>query len=126
MSTRKTTTEKGKFTEHIAFTFLQQSGYEIEAVNWRTGKLEIDIIAKKNKDLVFIEVKSRAIDLWGDPAVAVNHQKKKLLVRAASMYMEMVNYDGNFRFDIITVVGYEVDKLTIEHYEDAFFPGLDF
>ena len=126
MAQRKSTTEKGKFTEHVAFNFLQSAGYEIEAINWRNGRLEIDIIAKKNNHLIFIEVKSRALDKWGDPANAVNHHKMKFLVRAASAYMDTLDYDGNFRFDIITVVGYELDKLTIEHYEDAFFPGMDF
>jgi putative endonuclease len=119
-------TAKGSYTEHIAFKFLVSLGYDIHAVNWRRSKAEIDIIAQHGKTLVFVEVKSRSSDDFGDPALAVSKRKQKLLVSAATLYMDEIKYDRDFRFDIITVIGYNESSLSIEHYKDAFFPGLDF
>jgi putative endonuclease len=121
-----TNRDKGRLTEHVALKFLTSLNYSIEEINWTKSKAELDIIAKDGKFLVFVEVKSRATDGFGDPSTAVNKRKQRLLVSAASQYMDAIDYNGDFRFDLITVVGYDLDKLTLEHYPDAFFPGLDF
>jgi putative endonuclease len=117
---------KGNLAEDIAFTYLLKLDYAIREINWISQKAEIDIIAEKDKNLIFVEVKSRKNNDFGDPAVMVNRRKQKLLVSAATKYMESINYDGDFRFDIITVTGYDLSKSNLEHFEDAFFPGLDF
>ena len=54
----KNTYEIGKFYEKKCTTFLIRKGYQIETTNYRSIYGEIDIIAKKNKELFFIEVKS--------------------------------------------------------------------
>ena len=118
-------TKKGKKTEDIALQFLISLGYEIQAANWFSKKAEIDIIATHQNVLIFIEVKSRKTSKFGDPALAVTRRKQRLLVAAATSYMDSIDYDGDFRFDILTIVGYEENQLTLEHYPDAFFPGLD-
>lgn len=119
-----TNVQKGQHSEHIAFCFLEKAGYDILETNWRFGRLEIDIICRKGRNLVFVEVKSRMDNKLGSPSAAVSSSKKKFLVRAAYKYMEKNKYDGNFRFDIITTTGYNNATLEIEHYQDCFFPGL--
>ena len=118
--------QKGDQAEHIAFQYLLKLNYQIHDVKWQFQKAEIDIIAQKDDFLVFIEVKSRKNVKFGDPAIMVTKRKQRLIVSAATQYMDSIDYDGNFRFDIITLVGYDLNKTTLEHYEDAFFPGIDF
>jgi putative endonuclease len=120
-----TNTDKGRKTEDIALQFFISLGYDIKATNWYSKKAEIDIIASHQKKLIFIEVKSRKTSKFGDPALAVTSRKQRLLVSAATSYMDSIDYDADFQFDILTIVGYEENQLTLEHYPDAFFPGMD-
>lgn len=116
--------EKGKLAEDLALEFLVAKGYDILEKNWRTRKAEIDLIAKHNGSLIFIEVKSRKNADFGDPAIKVNARKKALLFSAASQYMEQINYEWTIRFDIITIILRDKNSFEVEHYVDAFFPGL--
>ncbi|HMP31404.1 MAG TPA: YraN family protein [Saprospiraceae bacterium] len=117
---------KGNIAEDIAFQYLLKLDYKIREINWIKQKAEIDLIAEKENILVFIEVKSRKNSDFGNPATMVTKRKQRLLVSAATQYMDSINYDGNFRFDIITVTGYDLTRCSLDHFEDAFFPGLDF
>ncbi len=114
----------GKEGENAAVRFLMANGFRIEAVNWRFRRAEIDIIAYKNPFLVFCEVKTRSGISYGDPAEAVGEKKIKLVSDAATAYMIEKGYDGEFRFDILSVLMKNTRDYTINHYEDAFFPGL--
>jgi len=117
--------QTGKIGESLALSYLKEQGYQIVAINWRYRRAEIDIIAKEDKILVFVEVKTRRDDYFGKPEVAVNKRKKQLLVNAASAYMEATNHLWEIRFDIIAIVTRSENDREIQHYRDAFFPGLD-
>mgnify|MGYP003294885283 CR=1 FL=1 len=67
----------GAYGEQIAARHLRTSGYKIKSANYKTNVGEIDIIAKDNKELVFVEVKTRASCLYGQPKDAVDITKKK-------------------------------------------------
>lgn len=123
---RYTNTKKGRLAEDVAFVYLQKLNHIILEINWCVQKAELDIISRQNNMIIFTEVKSRKDNEFGDPATMVTKRKQKLLVSAATKYMDMVNYDGDFRFDIITITGYDLNSCQLEHYENAFFPGLDF
>lgn len=116
--------ELGELGEKLAANFLEANGYIILARNWRANRAEIDIVAKIDETLVFVEVKTRSTDYFGAPEEAVSKRKKRLLAAAASAYMEETGHDWALRFDIISIVMQlgEAPKLT--HFEDAFFPGL--
>jgi putative endonuclease len=115
---------KGKVGENLAFDFLLNAGYDIQAINWREGKAEIDLIAMINNTLVFIEVKTRASELH--PELAVTYRKQKLIISAANKYIDSVNWEGEIRFDIIAITHKSNKEFTLNHYIDAFFPGLGF
>ena len=51
----------GKDGEQKALSYLIKKNYQIIETNWRHQKCEIDIIAFKNKELVFFEVKTRRV-----------------------------------------------------------------
>ena len=109
--------------EELAIAFLKKKQYKILEINWRYSRAEIDIIAKDGDVLVFIEVKTRSTNLWGDPSLAVTPKKEKLLTAAASVYMENIGHEWEIRFDIISIIINGQQK-EIKHFEDAFFPGL--
>lgn len=112
----------GKKAEESACNFLVEKGYEILERNWRFSKAEIDIIAKDkiSDTLVFIEVKSRSYNAFGEPESGVSRQKINLVSDAASAFMEQKNYNWAVRFDIIGVQFNDKDEALINHFEDAF------
>ncbi len=116
--------EIGKKGEDLAVKFLKDKGYDILETNWRFRKAEIDIIANDGKILVFVEVKTRSSDYFGAPASFVSARKKKLLQDAATAYMRKVNHTWEIRFDIIGILVPKTKVIEINHFEDAFFPGL--
>jgi len=84
--------------------------------NVRVKNHEVDIVAvdQEQNELVFVEVKSRATGYYGDPSQAVDYAKLRSIQYVAACYRGQVNYQGDFRFDIITVV-----DGTIQHYQNV-------
>ena len=127
-----TTTELGRFGEKAAATFLKKKGYRILEANFRAGKNEIDIIASRKNEIVFVEVKTRTLSSFGDlpygaPMEAVNTPKQKRTLAAASAYLCKSETERMPRFDIIEVYlkhrsgifrSLSVEKIC--HIEDAF------
>jgi putative endonuclease len=116
----------GDWGEDLAVILLQQSGLVIVERNWRFKRAEIDIIARENEILVFIEVKTRAYSAFGLPEEMVGRQKRKLLIDAAMAYMRSIGHTWEIRFDIVSVLGAPGKPTEIKHFRDAFFPGLDY
>ena len=113
----------GQISEDRAAAYLMARGYTIRDRNWRVGHKEIDIIAQKDGVIVFIEVKARKSDRYGDAIEAVNDQKIRNLVTAAHAYVRYHRIDLPTRFDIISITG-EPGRQTVEHIEEAFYPPL--
>lgn len=114
--------ERGKWGEQMAVDHLTAKGYAIVARNWRMQHYEIDIIARDNDQIVFVEVKTRAKDET-DPVEAVNKRKRSRMVASGDMFLKIENLPFEYRFDIISVIGKPGD-FTLEHIPDAFVPPL--
>lgn len=112
-------TESGKKGEAIAAQWLESNGFEIKERNFRSGKGEIDLIAQKGLVLVFVEVKLRTSTNYGFPEKAVTLNKAKKLKDTALAYLELRNWKGPIRFDIIAITQ-KVGKVEIMAFEDAF------
>lgn len=109
----------GKKGEILAQNYLKQNGYKIIATNMKNALGEIDIIATKDKTIVFVEVKTRLTRAFGDPSEAVNYFKQKKLRNVATLYLKQHRLlDATCRFDVISIVGDEDFK--INHIVDAF------
>ena len=110
--------EKGRLGEEIALKYIISKGGTIVEKNYRTKMGEIDLIAKMNGELVFIEVKSRSNINYGYPCEAVNYKKKRKIINVAKYYI-LDNYleDISVRFDVIEI--YLTDK-KINHIVNAF------
>ena len=109
----------GKIGEQHAVDFLERKGYRILDQNWRAGHKEIDIVALHDGKVVFIEVKTRSTDVFGNPEEFVDDKKIKRILSAADTYMKMHRFSARVRFDIISVL-IQYDKIDIRHIEDAF------
>lgn len=105
--------------ESLAVKFLEINKYIILETNWRWQKAEVDIIARQNNVLVFIEVKTRSYDTFIKPEEAVNLKKQQLLINAAEAYCEANAIDMELRFDIIAII-HQGSKTSIKHVENAF------
>lgn len=105
--------------EEAAARYLMFQGYSIRSRNWRVGHLEVDIVAEKRGVLVFVEVKTRADDRWGEPQDAVDDEKRRFLVQAANAYLHCYNLEMQVRYDIVAVTGWQ-PPFEIRHIENAF------
>jgi len=113
----------GAKAEQLACEYLEREGYAVRDRNWRiSNTIEIDIIAQKENVIVFCEVKARSSS-GGDPAEAVDSKKRHKMVRAADVYLNMLDETYDYRFDIFSIV-YDNDFTNpqIEHIPDAFMP----
>lgn len=113
--------QKGIYGEKIAAKYISKKGFEIMDTNfWRRGG-EIDIIAKNNEYIVFIEVKFRSGLKNGYPSEAVNIKKQSHIIQAAKEYILIKNIENmNFRFDVIELL--KIGKaIYIKHIENAFW-----
>jgi putative endonuclease len=111
----------GKEGEQHAVLFLTKKGYTIKRRNYRYLKAEIDIIAQIGNELVFVEVKTRSSEFFGDPSDSVNRKKEKLIALAADHYVQYYNLDVEVRYDFISII-INNGHVTIDHIEDAFYP----
>ena len=113
----------GEEGEKIALKHLKGKGYDILETNWRSGREEIDIIAVDKDVLVIIEVKTRTSDYSGSPEEFVTQQKQRRLIKAANDYIEQKDFNGETRFDIISII-MGSGQPEVEHIEDAYYPKV--
>lgn len=108
----------GSRGEDKAGIFLEDLGYKIIERNFKIYNGEIDLIAIKDKYIVFVEVKSRKDSDYGYGFEAVDKNKQKKIKIAAEIYYHSKGYTQfQPRFDVIEI--YTGDNV-INHYEDAF------
>lgn len=109
----------GKEGEQQATDYLQGKGYEILVRNYRFKHAEIDLIVKKGSFIVFVEVKTRSYSFFGEPEAFVDSKKAATVIRAAENYTYENKYEGNIRFDIVSIKTGKNPEIV--HFEDAFY-----
>lgn len=110
--------------EQLACRFLEAAGFEVLERNWKHGKLEIDIVARHEQQLVFVEVKTRSSNQHGEPEEAVKKGKRGKLIKAANAYIQLTGCDLAARFDIVSVILHPSGKPYIHHIPEAFYPTV--
>jgi Holliday junction resolvase-like predicted endonuclease len=109
----------GCWGEETAAAYLCDKGYIIMERDWHSGHRDIDIIARYDGCLVFIEVKTRHDRDYIEPELAVNYQKKKNLRLSINHYVKYHRVSVPWRFDVITIIGSLGDSAPeINHIED--------
>ena len=111
----------GKQGEKAVVDFFVKAGYDIQAINWRYRRNEIDIIAENEDTVVFAEVKTRSSNYWGVPESFLSDSQIKRLVEAANYYIEKYEVQKNIRFDVfsLTKLG---EQFKIKHFPDFLTP----
>lgn len=108
----------GNYGENIAVQFLEKSNYEIIERNFLCKQGEIDIIAKRKHEIVFIEVKTRTNKKYGKPREAVNFVKKEHIWNSAKYYLYINDLFYEYiRFDVIEVC-LDNNKVCVNHLKN--------
>ena len=111
----------GQKGESLAVRHLRSQGYEILAQNYRTKVGEIDIVAREGGALVFVEVKARKSDKYGDPKWAITRAKQRKISMAALYYLKVTGQSGaKARFDVLTIKPDAAGKTVVEVIRNAF------
>ncbi len=104
----------------MAVGHLLRKSYRILRKNFHTRRGEIDIIAQKDDQIVFVEVKTARGKAFGAPRGWVDGRKQYRIIRAAAAYLAMTGLpDADCRFDVIAI---ELDrpKPRLTHIINAF------
>jgi putative endonuclease len=100
------TVGKGAYGERIAALYLSLAGYRILETNYRSGHLEIDLVADKSDCLAFVEVKTRRSVSYGSAVESIDRRKLSRFRRAARGYLaerpQQRRY-RTFRFDLVAI-----------------------
>lgn len=96
--------------EEMAAQHLIENGYEIIERNFYTKFGEIDLIAKDQGCLVFLEVKYRSSTKFGYPEEAVDRNKMQKMIRCAGFYLlkNRIEEGVPSRFDVVAILGDEI------------------
>ena len=113
------TKQLGKYGEDLALRFLKEKGFQLRCRNYRHGHSEIDLIVEKEGILVFVEVKTRSSNCFGEPEEMISDNQIEKIQEAAEEYMESFNWLMPIRFDVISIVKRD-GKDELMHLEDAF------
>ena len=108
--------EIGAQGEEIVATHLRSLGATIIAKNWRIKEGEIDLVARLDGALLFVEVKTRTSDRYGHPLEAIDREKAHRLQRLALAWIALNDMWGaDFRIDCAAV-----------HLRDRLNPVIDY
>lgn len=111
--------EKGKEGELLVAQHLMKNGYSIVNQNYRKRFGEIDLIAKKDDTLVFVEVKWRNNPLI-DPAELISYPKQKKIIGIAKQFLSKhTNLDVVCRFDV-ALIEQNNNSLNLQYIPNAF------
>ncbi len=113
----------GRFGEDLAAQYLIKEGYDLLERNVRYSVGEIDIVAKRDGWVQFVEVKTRRSSSCGSPVEHVTPAKQKKIKRAARIYLaDLHGRTGDEPPCDFMVIGVDLSGLEprIECIESAF------
>ena len=120
MGTKHNNRQVGTAYEKIAAEYLSAQGYEIVEYNFRCRLGEIDLIARDEDYICFVEVKYRSGDATGEAIDAVDAKKQRKIIRVAEYYL-MKHGKSEWtpcRFDVVAIDGEQISL-----YKNAFWAG---
>ena len=96
----------GQAGEDRAAAWYRARGYVVLARNWRCREGELDLVVRRGRTLVFVEVKARRTDRFGLPAEAITPTKQQRLRTLARRYLEASDVRATvLRFDVVSILG---------------------
>ena len=124
MTSTMDTSQLGYLAENIAGRYLQSKGYEIIDRNYRRPWGEIDIVARKDGVIVFIEVKANRRLFTSDfrPEVRVNPEKVRKIIKTAALYLkhDLGGKDCEWQVDVISITfDPSAQKAKLNHFKNV-------
>ena len=110
----------GAYGEELAKKYLIKNNHQIVDQNIQIGSKEIDIIAKQNDTLIFVEVKTRTSNKYGQADDAMTSKKFSNLKKAMGIYLDdCKEVYKNIRLDLVAIdIDKKDKKAKIKHYKD--------
>ncbi len=117
--------EVGTHGEELAAKHLAAHGYRVLDRNWRWRQGELDLVAEKGGEIVFVEVKARRSHAFGTPEEAVTREKQRKLIRTAQAYLARRGRQADpWRIDVIALdLNAQGELVRLEHLENAVGQG---
>ena len=113
--------DTGSQGEAAVAEWYREAGYDILDRNWRVRDGELDVIARRDRTIVFCEVKTRRSDAFGLPVEAVTVRKQQRLRLLAARWLDAHPHRGlAIRFDVASVVPDRRGGWTVTVFEHAF------
>jgi putative endonuclease len=112
--------ELGKAGEKAAADLLRSRGYRVIGAGFLARRGELDLVCRRGKDLVVVEVKTRTSDAFGTPLEAVGARKRRSLLAAAAEYRALAEWRGPIRYAVVGVMVKPDGRLDAELIEDPF------
>ncbi len=110
----------GRRGEDAACDLYRRLGFQVVERNYRAGRGEIDLVARRGDTIVFCEVKTRRTDEWGVPSEAVDAAKQARLRKLAAAWLaERRPGYVDVRFDVVSVI-VRGGRADVTHVPDAF------
>jgi len=114
--------ELGNIGEEKAAALLEAKKMIVLDRNYRFMRAEVDIVATTDREIVFVEVKTRRNNRFGEPEESIDDTKKKQLFKVAEAWLHERRMEGApVRFDVITVMNPNGKGEKINHIEGAFW-----
>jgi len=112
--------ELGRAGEKAAADLLRSRGYQIVGAGFLARRGELDLVCRRGRELVVVEVKTRSSDAFGTPLEAVGTRKRRALMAAAAEYRTLAEWRGPIRFAVVGVTVRSDGALEAELVEDPF------
>ena len=110
----------GKAGEKAAAHLLQKLGYEVVGAGFLARRGELDLVCRRGKELVVVEVKTRTSDAFGTPVEAVGSRKRRALMSAAAEYRALAGWRGPIRYAVVGLILQPDGSFSAELIEDPF------
>ena len=104
---RKSKREVGFEYEEIAKNYLEERNLLFVESNYYTKYGEIDLIflEKSSETLVFVEVKYRKNNIYGEAVEAVDKRKQEKIIQSSQIYISKNKWKNGVRYDVIGIIG---------------------
>lgn len=111
----------GALAERAAAAYLEKKRYKLIDVNYYTRFGELDLIFKRKKLIIFVEVKARSVHNELPPRIYVDYEKQRRIIKSAEIYIKAKGlYHLQPRYDICEVYMENNQIKSINHLENAF------
>lgn len=110
----------GRIAEQLAASSLERHGWTILDRNFRCGRKEIDLIARRGDTVAFVEVKARTSRSFGHPLDAITAHKRREITIVARAWIDRHGQSGwSYRFDAIWIIASPGARIELDHVPGA-------